>query len=48
MGLMQRIAADYGIAIQDVGLAISAYALGVVVGAPLISAIGARIPVVDC
>ncbi|WP_304526514.1 MFS transporter [Halomonas sp. I5-271120] len=44
MGLMQRIATDYGIAVQDVGLAISAYALGVVVGAPLISAIGARIP----
>jgi len=44
MGLMQRIADDYGIAVQEVGLAISAYALGVVVGAPLISAIGARIP----
>ncbi|MEQ6887151.1 MFS transporter [Halomonas sp. CS7] len=44
MGLMPRIADDYGIAVQDVGLAISAYALGVVVGAPLISAIGARIP----
>lgn len=44
MGLMQRIATDYGIAVQDVGLAISAYAFGVVVGAPLISAIGARIP----
>lgn len=44
MGLMQRIADDYDIAVQDVGLAISAYALGVVVGAPLISAIGARIP----
>lgn len=44
MGLMPRIAADYGIAVQEVGLAISAYALGVVVGAPLISAIGARIP----
>lgn len=44
MGLKQRIADDYDIAVQDVGLAISAYALGVVVGAPLISAIGARIP----
>ncbi|MFG6158676.1 MFS transporter [Halomonas sp. 1390] len=44
MGLMQRIAEDFGIAVQDVGLAISAYALGVVVGAPLISALGARIP----
>ncbi|MEQ6917815.1 MFS transporter [Halomonas aquatica] len=44
MGLMQRIADDYGIAVQNVGLAISAYALGVVVGAPLISAIGARVP----
>ncbi|MBS9403307.1 MFS transporter [Halomonas sp. TRM85114] len=44
MGLMERVAADLAVGTADVGYAISAYALGVVVGAPLISALAARVP----
>ncbi|MGO2503096.1 MAG: MFS transporter, partial [Cobetia marina] len=44
MGLMPNIAADFQVSSQQVGYAISAYAMGVVVGAPLISALGARLP----
>ncbi|KAF0808751.1 major facilitator superfamily transporter [Alcanivorax sp. S71-1-4] len=44
MGLMPRIATDLGVPVEDVGYAISSYALGVVVGAPLISALAARVP----
>ena len=44
MGLMQRVATDLQVAVPDVGYAISSYALGVVVGAPLISAFAARVP----
>ncbi|SDL51302.1 MFS transporter, DHA1 family, arabinose polymer transporter [Modicisalibacter muralis] len=44
MGLMSRVASDLRVAVPDVGYAISSYALGVVVGAPLISALAARVP----
>ncbi|ALM54365.1 MFS transporter [Halomonas huangheensis] len=44
MGLMERVAGDLSVTSADVGYAISAYALGVVVGAPLISALAARVP----
>ncbi|MGC3874471.1 MFS transporter [Halomonas sp. GXIMD04776] len=44
MGLMGRVADDLQVAVPDVGYAISSYALGVVVGAPLISALAARVP----
>lgn len=44
MGLMNRVASDLQVAVPDVGYAISSYALGVVVGAPLISALAARLP----
>lgn len=44
MGLMPRVASDLQVAVPDVGYAISSYALGVVVGAPLISALAARVP----
>ncbi|WP_431024695.1 MFS transporter [Halomonas sp. H5] len=44
MGLMPRVAADLQVATADVGYAISSYALGVVVGAPLIAALAARMP----
>lgn len=44
MGLMTRVAQDMQVAVADVGYAISSYALGVVVGAPIISALAARIP----
>ncbi len=44
MGLMNRVAGDLQVAVPDVGYAISSYALGVVVGAPLISSLAARVP----
>ncbi|ODC03965.1 MFS transporter [Terasakiispira papahanaumokuakeensis] len=44
MGLMERVAHDFAIDVPDVGYAISSYALGVVVGAPIISALAARVP----
>ncbi|SFI12012.1 MFS transporter [Modicisalibacter xianhensis] len=44
MGLMNRVATDLQVAVPDVGYAISSYALGVVVGAPIISALAARVP----
>ncbi|WP_129139686.1 MFS transporter [Modicisalibacter coralii] len=44
MGLMSRVADDLQVAVPDVGYAISSYALGVVVGAPVISSLAARLP----
>lgn len=44
MGLLQEGAVDLGVTNPDMGLLISAYAVGVVVGAPVITAIGARVP----
>jgi DHA1 family inner membrane transport protein len=44
MGLMPEIARGMGISEPQVGHVISAYALGVVVGAPLLAILGARLP----
>ncbi|WP_278265020.1 MFS transporter [Nocardia sp. AG03] len=44
MGLLPDIAADFRISEPTAGHAVSAYALGVVVGAPLIAALCARVP----
>lgn len=44
MGLLPEIARGVSVSIPSAGHAISAYALGVVVGAPLIAAFGARLP----
>lgn len=44
MGLMNRVAADFAVTVPQVGFAISSYALGVVVGAPLISVLAAKAP----
>lgn len=43
MGLLQEGATDLGVGNADMGLMIAAYALGVVVGAPLLTALGARV-----
>ncbi|MFE0465248.1 MFS transporter [Kitasatospora sp. NPDC058965] len=43
MGLLPRIAADYGVSIPTGGLLVTGYALGVVVGAPLMTVLGTRI-----
>src|SRR3954468_8177229 len=44
MGLLPQIADGVGASIPSAGHFISAYALGVVVGAPVIAALGARLP----
>ena len=44
MGLLQEMVLDLGISVPAGGHVISAYALGVVVGAPILAALGARIP----
>ncbi|MCW2698435.1 MAG: Arabinose efflux permease family protein [Modestobacter sp.] len=44
MGLLPDIAAGIGVDIPTGGHVISAYAVGVVVGAPVIAALGARLP----
>ena len=44
MGLLPQMAAGVGVSIPTAGHVISAYAIGVVVGAPLIAVFGARLP----
>ncbi|MEQ3551379.1 MFS transporter [Pseudonocardia nematodicida] len=44
MGLLPAFAADLGASVPEAGTAISAYALGVVVGAPALAVLGARWP----
>ncbi|HIG26450.1 MAG TPA: MFS transporter [Verrucomicrobiales bacterium] len=44
MGLLTQIAGGIGVTIPQAGHLISAYALGVVVGAPTLAALGARLP----
>lgn len=44
MGLLPQLAAGVGVSISEAGHAISAYALGVVVGAPVMAFVGARWP----
>jgi DHA1 family inner membrane transport protein len=44
MGLLPDVAADVGIDIPSAGHLISAYALGVVIGAPVLAALGTRLP----
>lgn len=44
MGLLPNVAEGVGVSVPTAGHVISAYALGVVVGAPLLVAIGAKMP----
>ncbi|MEU8851849.1 MFS transporter [Streptomyces sp. NPDC048564] len=44
MGLLPQIADGIGVSVPHAGNLVSAYALGVVVGAPVLTGIGARIP----
>ncbi|AEW93715.1 MULTISPECIES: MFS transporter [Streptomycetaceae] len=44
MGLLPDVAADLHTSVPTAGYLVSAYALGVVVGAPLLTALGARLP----
>ncbi|MFI8418766.1 MFS transporter [Streptomyces sp. NPDC085479] len=43
MGLLPGIAADFGVSIPTAGLLVTGYALGVVVGAPLLTVLGGRV-----
>ncbi|MFF4926020.1 MFS transporter [Kitasatospora sp. NPDC001261] len=43
MGLLPQIAGDYGVSIPNAGLLVTGYALGVVIGAPLMTVLGTRI-----
>ncbi|MEU3073524.1 MFS transporter [Streptomyces laurentii] len=43
MGLLPQIAADYGVTIPTAGLLVTGYALGVVIGAPLLTVLGTRV-----
>jgi len=44
MGMLPSIAADLGVSIPSAGLLISAYAMGVLIGAPLMTLATARVP----
>ncbi|GGY53966.1 MFS transporter [Streptomyces omiyaensis] len=44
MGLLPNVADDLGTTVPTAGHLVSAYALGVVVGAPLLTALGSRVP----
>ncbi|MCR3752553.1 MFS transporter [Lentzea californiensis] len=44
MGLLPEVAAELGGSIPGAGLLISGYALGVVIGAPLLTVLGGRLP----
>ncbi|MBS2551701.1 MFS transporter [Catenulispora sp. NL8] len=43
MGLLPQIAGDYGVSIPSAGLLVTGYALGVVAGAPLMTALGTKV-----
>ncbi|MFD6415789.1 MFS transporter [Streptomyces sp. NPDC060194] len=44
MGLLPDVAADFGVSVPTAGYLVTGYALGVVVGAPLMTVLGTRIP----
>lgn len=44
MGLLPEVAGDYGVSIPTAGFLVTGYALGVVLGAPLMTVLGTRIP----
>ena len=43
-GLLPLIAADYGVSVAEMGLAITAFATGIVIGAPSMALLSARLP----
>ncbi|MFI7694569.1 MFS transporter [Nonomuraea sp. NPDC049655] len=43
MGLLPEIAGDYGVSIPTAGLLVTGYAIGVVIGAPLMTVLGTRV-----
>ncbi|MDT0549955.1 MULTISPECIES: MFS transporter [Streptomyces] len=43
MGVLPQVAHDFGVSIPTAGLLVSGYALGVVIGAPLLTVLGTRV-----
>ncbi|MFE4513557.1 MFS transporter [Kitasatospora sp. NPDC056783] len=43
-GLLPNVATDFGVSLPTAGLLVSGYAVGMVVGAPLLTVLGARLP----
>ncbi|WP_234995732.1 MFS transporter [Streptoalloteichus hindustanus] len=43
-GLLPEVAADFAVSLPTAGLLVSGFALGIVVGAPLLTILGARVP----
>ncbi|MFG2628515.1 MFS transporter [Streptomyces sp. NPDC048473] len=43
-GLLPEVATDFGVSLPTAGLLVSGYALGMVVGAPLLTVLGANVP----
>ncbi|MER5853330.1 MFS transporter [Streptomyces sp. NPDC002012] len=43
-GLLPEVAGDLGVSLPTAGLLVSGYALGMVIGAPLLAVLGARVP----
>ncbi|PZT69096.1 MFS transporter [Streptomyces sp. SW4] len=43
MGLLPEVASDYGVSIPTAGLLVTGYALGVVLGAPLMTVLGTKV-----
>lgn len=44
VGLLPELAADFSVSVPSAGMLVTGYALGVVVGAPLMTALGSRLP----
>ncbi|GAA1296133.1 MFS transporter [Saccharothrix xinjiangensis] len=44
MGVLPEVAGDFGVSIPTAGWLVTGYALGVVVGAPLLTVLGTRVP----
>ncbi|MGW7102828.1 MFS transporter [Streptomyces sp. NPDC054883] len=44
MGLLPQVATDYGVTVPTAGFLVTGYALGVVIGAPLMTVLGTRVP----
>ncbi|MFG6299779.1 MFS transporter, partial [Streptomyces rochei] len=43
MGVLPQVAGDFGVTIPTAGWLVSGYALGVVIGAPLLTVLGTRV-----
>ncbi|POX56902.1 MFS transporter, partial [Streptomyces sp. Ru71] len=44
MGLLPEVASDFGVSIPTAGFLVTGYALGVVLGAPLMTVLGTKVP----